>query len=1143
MSKKRKLYKIHKFDFDLLFKYGIIDEDNGVLLCNEMCCEYAEKLNEKTFEVDKKGDCQLFNQTRKALNIVEDDEAIFESVFVNIDFSNHIKSDSLVNSLRTIPNGIKIYINKKELHFVDFLKSNSMSKNCCVYFINKELKDVIEPRITFNLNKGKMILSKWYAYSGLAISDAVILDDIKIKENELVIIPDQEEGTEIECITALSVPLVLDKIENIHKSLIDLKKLGIDFDTVISAFKNDDMEIKYVKGHIQNIKLIEKEINCYYYSKDYIRIKEETSSNKKIEFNRKHIIYLLEKLNNFSKYSFYAINEIIKKIKEEYKNFKLLEKNHLLDEYKENEVYWEKFHVCNYPVLINKFDGEGFIDKQLSKKINILLDDENVDFNNEEDNIDWILSETFNLNEIKNKKGYSFQIRLPFIKGMVHACDFKRFFKDKGIDKIYGKTYDGNKLKEYSIDEVKIILTESQFKASGFINNIERLQNESPLSAFLKLMNKYDYSLAISNLEPRQDNKIKLNYQFVSTIPFDNRDLKDIVELNAKQFSFDVSNNKVAENLISFEDERNVFEANKDFYFSTTKFKKRQDKAINDKKRELLKIKLDCPGYRKLICGDLLELLYHCAYHNLAEDYKVEKLNLFEFYAPNTKIKSKENVTERCMLLRNPHYSRNEIAVLRPMHESQENERIKYFKHLTGVIMFNPLSLTAERLGGADYDGDTLILLVNRYRGNTIKKLFNKEGKPLYPLIRIPSLQTDKVMYDYQNIIESFENTFSSRVGLISNKSIHHSFVAYKSGEKDDEEKMPLYTILSGLEIDSAKKGVKPYLIETEPNMNAQTFLNFNNELKNEGIVLADWLEKISSLEKEHKLFYLCKEIFGFDVDRTHKDTIISFKGVYDENEILDAISVFLVYEDIMSIKKMFRKYNNVEIQKNRLIKSILNNINHILHLKKIVDKKVLDFFESVNAQALLKIYCDNEQKFHFLKNEKDKKIYIKETLMLDAIPNEVMDIIIDFDNKGLYLLYILLYYWSECDKKKSIKYYKETLGNEKLYEDVKNLFNRYLTIKELSTSEIHYINGKITNLKSQIAREIENYGPLKSFNKEIDRIEKITIKILKNEASTISPDACLQIIKNLKASNIIFDVFSNHLVEILKREEVMINV
>ena len=30
--------------------------------------------------------------------------------------------------------------------------------------------------------------------------------------------------------------------------------------------------------------------------------------------------------------------------------------------------------------------------------------------------------------EIKEKKGYSFQIRLPFIKGVVHACNFKKFY-------------------------------------------------------------------------------------------------------------------------------------------------------------------------------------------------------------------------------------------------------------------------------------------------------------------------------------------------------------------------------------------------------------------------------------------------------------------------------------------------------------------------------------------------------------------------------------------------------------------------------------------------------------------------------------------------------------------------------------------
>ena len=51
--------------------------------------------------------------------------------------------------------------------------------------------------------------------------------------------------------------------------------------------------------------------------------------------------------------------------------------------------------------------------------------------------------------------GYSFQIRLPFIKGIVHSCDFKRFFKEKNISQIYGLTYDGNKKKLYNIESIK----------------------------------------------------------------------------------------------------------------------------------------------------------------------------------------------------------------------------------------------------------------------------------------------------------------------------------------------------------------------------------------------------------------------------------------------------------------------------------------------------------------------------------------------------------------------------------------------------------------------------------------------------------------------------------------------------------------
>ena len=153
MANKKKLYTIHKLDFDILFKCGKIED--GVLVCNQYISEHSEKFVGKNIQADKKGDCQLFNQTKKALNIKEDNESIFEDVFVNIDFSQFIKTDSLQTSLKKMPNGIKLFINGKEIHIVTFLKSNSMSKNCCVYFINKEYKDLIEPRMTFNLNKGK----------------------------------------------------------------------------------------------------------------------------------------------------------------------------------------------------------------------------------------------------------------------------------------------------------------------------------------------------------------------------------------------------------------------------------------------------------------------------------------------------------------------------------------------------------------------------------------------------------------------------------------------------------------------------------------------------------------------------------------------------------------------------------------------------------------------------------------------------------------------------------------------------------------------------------------------------------------------------------------------------------------------------
>ena len=58
----------------------------------------------------------------------------------------------------------------------------------------------------------------------------------------------------------------------------------------------------------------------------------------------------------------------------------------------------------------------------------------------------------------------SFQIRMPYIKGMLHQVDFKDFLKRSGtqsIVDIWGKAH--------PVRSVDIILTRSQFKAYGWL--------------------------------------------------------------------------------------------------------------------------------------------------------------------------------------------------------------------------------------------------------------------------------------------------------------------------------------------------------------------------------------------------------------------------------------------------------------------------------------------------------------------------------------------------------------------------------------------------------------------------------------------------------------------------------------------------
>ena len=141
--------------------------------------------------------------------------------------------------------------------------------------------------------------------------------------------------------------------------------------------------------------------------------------------------------------------------------------------------------------------------------------------------------------------------------------------------------------------------------------------------------------------------------------------------------------------------------------------------------------------------------------------------------------------------------------------------------------MVEPWSLIAERLGGADYDGDMVKVIYEPVICESIASHYKETANPFedrfasrnnLPLLSIPSAEPQlRDANDLHARFEAVKSTFSSRVGQISNAALDRSILAYdENADTDIKEKCRQETetlaILTGLEIDSAKSGIKPDL-------------------------------------------------------------------------------------------------------------------------------------------------------------------------------------------------------------------------------------------------------------------------------------------------------------------------------------------
>ena len=574
----------------------------------------------------------------------------------------------------------------------------------------------------------------------------------------------------------------------------------------------------------------------------------------------------------------------------------------------------------------------------------------------------------------------SFQIRMPYIKGVVHKVDFAALLSELEVPFIVDMW--GNK---HNPADVDIILTDSMFKGLKWMTD-----NDLSWAEYLERCKRYNHALYVSGKDKIEvQDTTELNYQFLNTLSitddeFRPKDLplgfKGSPEYDSRHWITKTTETEYYSLVADNAARRRYFidELSEDLTDNRRKFRAELIKKnalfidepiyareLKDRAENLLGKyamgKLLVAGDNRYLSDDLLRLIAYMvkeavgdgvAYSLLEKEFISDNF----MYAPQPNYEKSDYYT----ILRSPHIARNEEVLVKPMVPGKLRE--KYFSHLSYVIMGDSRSLIPERLGGADFDGDM---------GKTIADpLVNKcvmRSSTELPLLKIPTEQP--LIADANDWYERFitvKNTFSSRVGQISNAALSRGIIAYDENTADEEKEryyheVETLAILTGLEIDSAKSGVKPDLSEyiEKKNTRRSLFLRYkaivgsddghkwyelskNARLKKyfESI---DWNGVSSNLEKLPYLAYMLeRETETVTVRPVSDEQLFTFAQTPDWKDTINP-------EMLTRVTNLIKDYETA-----------LNRVRHIKHISTDMKRKG-DIYRILFARGQEKDYTVDE--------------------------------------------------------------------------------------------------------------------------------------------------------------------------------------
>lgn len=798
----------------------------------------------------------------KGIDRAEIEREIRDSlVYVNFLDSDvdELPEDSSFESV--VNEGFSIAFGNKIRHYRVFLKSNSMSKKGMISYIDEEYYASLLSRVMLGYDQEenklrKFNISKFYAYTGLAMTDGYSIDNKSLLDEEKVVVVstgyiyspeipiytrlnyDEYENLLLEALLAKVHDRFLAEYEEKKELLGEIGK---------SAFNNVDREYFSGIGRPNPSSL------GYKLYSDVLRILRAfgpypVSEARKL-FNHlgSHLTF-----ENFLDCFSLLNSGLVSLLGIKMTSFKkeISSKTVLLRHHKKK--------------LTDPFDGEGLILPSLGKSFRAEL----------------------GLNNVPDKrKVASFQIRLPFIKGMVHEANFPLFFARhdeafidvRGVGEGIFNTYDelalalgidrNKNIKHFAIkdkigkkildafrvyrdiEKIEMILTPGQVKLSSFLADYSSKEHASPntMKDYFGRVKALGYGLLISKANRLYDSSIgkaELNYQFLLTSgAWPKEKMKKAMFRGGTP---NVDNFLLADYESSYLKEKGeelTIDKNNEFQVLAKANKEVinvpfvKEGILEEGKRKLSSYAFShfpIKGERRILSSDLLYLLYSLI--GKEEEYarSPSRLRLSEFYAPKVNIEGVDDTLfiprheHPCSICRNPHLTKNETVLSYPYKVQEKEERSDYFASLTNICMINVASMSHSRLGGADFDGDEVLIIDDDDYNEGVYEQFvhNEEGGfvmegreknlfvPLYETIDIPSfkgeLNSDISSFSILTSI-CLRNTFSSSVGKYSNNGSASSIIEEMyPGSGFFKEYAVNWTITVGLEIDKAKTGVAP---------------------------------------------------------------------------------------------------------------------------------------------------------------------------------------------------------------------------------------------------------------------------------------------------------------------------------------------